>query len=202
MKISVLTSLYPSPTRPFEGVFAERRWLGMLERGHEIRVTNPVPLAPGPFLFGKWAEIAKMPRQEDRGGIPVARPRYFHVPGRVRQNARRFSKVGVRRILGGGRPDVVVVDYAWPAAVAALRLRELGIPHDNAGVFLMVGSKNLPGPVVKTLSAAIKEATEDPEVRGLIDKKLGLVTTFNGPDALAKFIAAKTAEAKSLVAKK
>lgn len=79
-------------------------------------------------------------------------------------------------------------------------LRELGVPLDTAGVFLMVGPKDLPAPILKTLSSAIEDATKDPEVRGLIDKKLGLVTTFNGPDALRKFIADKNAEARALVA--
>lgn len=127
MRIAVLTSLYPSPPRPFEGVFAEVRWQGMRARGHEVFVTQPVPLAPGPFLFGKWSEIARMPRREERGGVPVTRPRYFHVPGRARVNAARFARVGVRRLVVE-RPDVAVLDYAWPAAAAAPLLAELGIP--------------------------------------------------------------------------
>ena len=128
MNLAVLTSLYPSPPRPFEGVFAERRWQGMAQRGHQVHVVQPVPLAPGPFLFGRWAEIRKMPREEERGGIAVRRPRYFHVPSRARQNARRFARIGVRRLLAQGLPDAVVLDYAWPAAAAALGLAKRGIP--------------------------------------------------------------------------
>lgn len=128
MRIEVLTTLYPGPPRPFEGVFAERRWLGMRERGHEVHVTHPLPLAPGPFLFGRWAEIKKMPRHEVRGGIPVYRPRYLHIPGRPNFNAARFARVAVRSIESRERPDVVVIDYAWPASCAVPALVERGIP--------------------------------------------------------------------------
>jgi len=34
VRIAVLTSLYPSAIRPYEGIFAERRWTRMRARGH------------------------------------------------------------------------------------------------------------------------------------------------------------------------
>ncbi len=127
MRIAVLTSLYPSPPRPHEGVFAERRWLGMRARGHEVSVGVPLPFAP-PFARGRWAEIAAMPASERRGGVPVGRPRYLHLPGRARANARRFARAGLRALRAGPRPDVVVCDYAWPAAAAAPALAAERIP--------------------------------------------------------------------------
>ena len=108
MNIEVLTSLYPSPPRPFEGIFAERRWTGMRERGHQVRVTHPLPRTPGPFARGAWAEIRRMPAREERAGIRIERPRYLHLPGRALRNARRFQRVGLRRLLREGPPDVVV----------------------------------------------------------------------------------------------
>ena len=46
MRIAVLTSLYPLPEAPFEGLFAARKWEGMMDRGHEVEITAPVPWAP------------------------------------------------------------------------------------------------------------------------------------------------------------
>ena len=123
MQITVVTSLYPSPPRPREGVFAEERWLRMATRGHEIRVIQPVPLAP-PLARGAWGEIASMPSRESRGGIAIRRPRYLHLPGRALGNARRFARRAAGLL---GSPEVVVCDYAWPAAAIAPELRARGV---------------------------------------------------------------------------
>lgn len=125
MRVQVLTSLYPSPPRPFEGVFAERRWLGMRERGHEVRVVHPQPHAPWPLAGARYGEIRRMPRFERRGTIEVERPRYFHVPGRARGNARRFARRALEVL--DLHAEVVVCDYAWPASAIAPALRQRGI---------------------------------------------------------------------------
>jgi glycosyltransferase involved in cell wall biosynthesis len=127
MRIAVLTSLYPGPPRPHEGIFAERRWLAMSARGHDVRVVQPLPRTPGPLARGAWAELAEMPAREVRGGIPVERPRYLHLPRFPRRNARQFARAGVRRVLAGERPDVVVLDYAWPAVAAIPALGDAGL---------------------------------------------------------------------------
>lgn len=128
MRIGVLTSLYPSPERPVEGVFAERRWSGMRARGHEVTLVQPLPYAPGPLARGAWGEIRRMPRLEERLGVAVERPRYLHVPGRARFNATRFARVGWKTLARRSTSDVVVADYAWPAAAAAPLARAAGVP--------------------------------------------------------------------------
>lgn len=128
MKIVVLTSLYPSPPRPREGIFAQRRWDGMAARGHEVAVVQPVPHAPRPFATGTRADFRAMPTFETRGGLEVYRPRYVHLPRWPIGNAERFARTGVRAIKRYGAVDVVVCDYAWPAAMAAAELRELRVP--------------------------------------------------------------------------
>ncbi|MCP3920334.1 MAG: glycosyltransferase family 4 protein [bacterium] len=125
MRITVVTSLYPSPPRPHEGIFAERRWRGMRARGHTVEVVHPQPRTPGPFARGAWGEIAAMPASEERSGIPVVRPRYWHVPRRARANARRFARAALAHVAA---PDVVVCDYAWPASAIAPALAERGVP--------------------------------------------------------------------------
>lgn len=124
MQITVVTSLYPSPPRPREGVFAEERWLRMVARGHEVCVIQPVPLAP-PLARGAWGEIAAMPSRETRGGIAIRRPRYLHLPGRALGNARRFARRAAGLL---DSPEVVVCDYAWPASAIAPVLRSRAVP--------------------------------------------------------------------------
>lgn len=124
MQIAVVTSLYPTPARPFEGIFAARRWEGMLARGHAVRVVHPLPFAPLPL--GKYRDLARAPRAEVRSGVPVARPRHLHIPGRPRGNAARFAAKALAELDAGPRPDVVVCDYAWPASALAPLLAARG----------------------------------------------------------------------------
>lgn len=135
MNIRVLTSLYPSPARPHEGIFAERRWTGMRARGHSVSIVHPRPWTPPPLpLFSAdWRAIAASPPIEERSGIAVRRPRYLHLPRFPRWNALRFSRRGVRELLAEPRPDVVVADYAWPAAAAAPALDAARMPFAVCG---------------------------------------------------------------------
>ncbi len=142
MSIGVLTSLYPSPERPFEGIFAARKWEGMVARGHDVRVVVPTPWAPrllAGILPATYAEHARVPASEERGGVRVERPRYLHLPGRAIPNARSFTRAGVTCMSSGAsqstlssgthwRPDVVVCDYAWPSAAAVGAFAQAGIP--------------------------------------------------------------------------
>src|SRR5262245_43422465 len=98
LRIEVVTSLYPSEVHPVEGVFAERRWLEMLARGHEVRVTQPLPLASTWLPRARWRALARIPAHENRGGIPVERPRYLHLPGRARANATAFARAALRAL--------------------------------------------------------------------------------------------------------
>jgi glycosyltransferase involved in cell wall biosynthesis len=128
MRIAVLTSLYPSRVRPVEGVFAERRWTGMRSRGHAVRVIQPLPLASRFLPRARWRELARVPARESRAGIDVLRPRYLHLPGLARANARAFARAGLAALAREPRPEVVVLDYAWPAAAAAAPLHARGLP--------------------------------------------------------------------------
>lgn len=133
MRIAVLTSLYPSPDAPFEGIFAARKWEGMAARGHDVELVVALPWAPrvlAPVLSAERARVARAPKSEVRSGISVRRPRYLHVPKGGASNGERFARAGLAEVLRSGmpRPDVVVLDYAWPAAAAAPALAAEGIP--------------------------------------------------------------------------
>ena len=126
MRIQVVTSLYPLPDRPHEGIFAERRWSGMARRGHEVELLHPLPRAFLPSLPGRWGPIARAPAREVRSGVPIRRPRYLHLPRQARGNAARFAQVAERELAPA--VDIVVCDYAWPASRLAARLARCGGP--------------------------------------------------------------------------
>jgi glycosyltransferase involved in cell wall biosynthesis len=157
MRIALLTSLWPAPDRPREGIFAEERWRRMVARGHEVRVVRPVPWWPGllaglPLVPRSWREHAGEPRRESRAGIEVRRPRYLHWPHAPRGNARRFARCAMADLARLPEPDVVVADYAWPAAMAAAACRARGAPF-----------------VVHGRGSDVLQVREDPALRPLLE---------------------------------
>ncbi len=154
MRITVLTSLYPFPARPFEGIFAARRWEAMAQRGHEISVLIPTPWAPLPI--GPYRDIAGAPRHETRSGIPVHRPRYLHIPKQAMPNAKRFAKLALKHL--DPATDVVVCDYAWPASMIAPALKRAGVPcvvnGRGSDVLQVMGETNLGAQLAANLKAA------------------------------------------------
>jgi len=118
MRIAVVTSLFPSAVKPHEGIFALRRWAGMRRRGHDVRVVQPLPWAP-PVGRDEWRRMRSIAAHETLDGVHARRPRYLHLPGRALGNARRFAHCAERELAGAEPFDVLVADYAWPAAAVA-----------------------------------------------------------------------------------
>ena len=158
MNVGVLTSLYPSDARPVEGVFAQRRWLALQARGHVVRVVHPRPFALSWIGPAAWRAIAAAPRHENRLGLEVLRPRYWHWPARAATNAKAFAAVGVKALQSLGTVDVVFADYAWPAAQAARAVRAWGRPmviHGRGSDILQVaGEPKLRPALVDALATA------------------------------------------------
>lgn len=156
MRIIVLTSLYPSAECPREGIFAERRWLSMRDRGHEVEVLQPVPYCP-PGISGPRSRFRRIADRERRSGIQVTRPRYLHIPGAAIGNARRFARAG-SRAAAALAPELVVCDYAWPAAAACARLKNSGasvvVSARGSDVLIASSSKRLRRVFAENLQAA------------------------------------------------
>lgn len=160
-RIGVLTSLFPSPARPREGIFAMRRYQGLLARGHSIAIVQPTPRVPWPLAAlapRRFGDLAARPDQENREGLAITRPRYTHVSRLAMGNARRFAQAGLRALAAAGPLDIVICDYAWPAAMAAPRLREQGLPCLISGrgsdILEVAGEAGLAAPLTKALRAA------------------------------------------------
>ncbi|MEZ5977138.1 MAG: glycosyltransferase [Planctomycetota bacterium] len=191
MKICVLTSLFPSPPRPREGIFAQVRWSGMAARGHRVHVLQPVPHAPRPFASGERADFRAMPTFEVVAGLEVYRPRYVHLPRWPRGNAERFARTAVRGLKHFGSVDVVVMDYAWPAAVAASGVRELGVPcvvnGRGSDVLQVAGEAGLGDELAAALRAAGNWTAVSADLVGRMDELAGEpgrgVLIPNGVDA-------------------
>jgi len=166
MRVGVLTSLFPTPARPFEGIFCERRYRALVERGHDVEIVHPLPLVPpGLAALGlgpeHWRAIAGAPAREERSGLSVHRPRYVHVPRLALGNARRFAAVGRQALAARPAFDVVVCDYAWPAARAvpdepraALDVAGWVVSGRGSDVLQVRGVPALRGPLARGLRAA------------------------------------------------
>jgi teichuronic acid biosynthesis glycosyltransferase TuaC len=117
-----------------------------------------LPWAPRGFGPTHWRELAAAGARETIAGIPVEHPRYLHWPGRALRNARAFSEQALHTLLNGERPDVVIADYAWPAAQAAQGLRAEELPFVIHGrgsdVLEVAGEAGLAEP----LSAALRRS--------------------------------------------
>lgn len=97
----------------------------MAARGHQVRILQPLPRVP-PFLrSGPRADWRSYPRHQRSEGLEIVRPRYVHLPGRELGNPRRFARAALSSLAS---PDVVIADYAWPAARIAPHLAGMGIP--------------------------------------------------------------------------
>ena len=102
MRTAVLTSLFPTPGKPHQGVFAKRRWQAMAQRNHDVKIIQPLPQTPpAPFdlILGRDRALAsRAPRKEEHTDFTVDRPSYLHIPRKPVINALRFGKVAARHI--------------------------------------------------------------------------------------------------------
>jgi teichuronic acid biosynthesis glycosyltransferase TuaC len=137
LRVLTLTSLYPSSARPRHGVFVETRLQHMAATGAiDARVIAPVPWFPlRAGWCGRYADFARTPRGDCRGGIPVGYPRYFMLPAvgmGFQPDAMAVAALRAARTLAeeGFDCDVVDAHYAYPDGVAAaLVARRLGKPY-------------------------------------------------------------------------
>ncbi len=93
----------------------------MAQRNHDIHIIQPLPLTPpAPFdliLGRERVLLSRAPRKETNQNFSICRPRYLHLPRKPVNNAVRFGKIGAQCIREMDfKPDVIICDYAWPAA--------------------------------------------------------------------------------------
>ena len=83
-RILALTSMFPYPYEPTNGIFIKRQIEAIRRSGFDIRVIRPIPLVPRAISRhlpnGKWKSYGEIPHQEQRDGIHVYYLRYFVLP--------------------------------------------------------------------------------------------------------------------------
>lgn len=91
MKVLFLTMWYPNPQNPVSGTFVHEQAEALRKQGVDVRVMQPLPLAPFPInrLKASYRALAAVPEEESYAGHPVYHPRYLTLPGH-----RLFERVG------------------------------------------------------------------------------------------------------------
>lgn len=126
VKILAFTNLFPSSSRPGNGVFLKHRLHHLSQvTGVELRVLVPVPWFPFKArIFGSYAKLARTPREEGTGQISARFMRYPMVP-KVSMWLTPFSiaiaaLTVIRHIKRSGfDPDIIDAYYLYPDGVAA-----------------------------------------------------------------------------------
>ncbi len=119
------TLVYPTPERPMQGVFVQRR----LEAMHDVSplaVVSPRPWFPvlRPVVRSMDIDAIAVP--------PVVRPRMFYVPGVLKSRDADYYAAafmaGLRCVADRLQTKVVDAHFEWPDAVGAWRVaREVGL---------------------------------------------------------------------------
>jgi teichuronic acid biosynthesis glycosyltransferase TuaC len=135
LRVLVLSTLFPNRTRPLFGTFVERQTLGLAARSDvEVQIVVPRGLPPAPFdRHSRYRADAVLPEREDWQGVPLYRPRFFHLP---KIGVRYDPQMMVRALLPLLRDirqqfafDVIAAEFFSPDGPAAVTLgRKLGVP--------------------------------------------------------------------------
>jgi len=128
-----ISTLYPSPQRPGFGGFVARQMEALAARGDwEVTVINPIGLPP--LRFGRYANLARTPRHEDRSNVKVYHQPFTLIPrlsGRFNPTLLARSVLPLARRLHQETPfDVVDAQFFYPDGPAAARIAAtLGLPY-------------------------------------------------------------------------
>lgn len=129
MKLLTFSTLYPNAVQPNHGIFVETRLRYLIASGQaQSRVVAPVPWFPSAHpRFGRYADFARVPAQEQRNGIQVSHPRYALLPKVGMSMAPWLLANSVKSAIGrlideGYDFDVLDAHYFYPDGVAAVML--------------------------------------------------------------------------------
>ena len=126
MRILTISTLYPNMEAPIHGVFVENR-LRQLVKTRRLKATVVAPVPWFPFkasIFGRYAQMARVPSTETRHGLQVDHPRFAIVP-KIGMSLAPFLlylslRRHLRRTLNNGEGfDLIDAHYVYPDGVAA-----------------------------------------------------------------------------------
>lgn len=135
LRVLSLSTLYPNDRQPNFGVFVERQMQAVAARDDvDLVMVNPLGVPPFPLsLHPRYRALARVAREEQRGGVSVLRPRFTTLPGPLcRFNAAAEARAVLplaRRLHAEAPFDLVDAQFFWPDGPAALRAaRTLDLP--------------------------------------------------------------------------
>lgn len=136
MKVLFLTMWYPNPQNPVSGTFVHEQAQALRKEGVDVRVMQPLPMAPFPvtLLKNSYRALAAMPDEENYAGHPVYHPRYLTLPGhRLYQRVGDWMYHAIRsRIESLYREwpfDILHAHATYPCGYAANRCRDELFPQ-------------------------------------------------------------------------
>lgn len=128
LRVLSLSTLYPNDHTPNFGVFVERQMQAVAARGDvQLTVLNPIGLPPFPLsLHPRYRALRGVTAVEQRGGVPVLRPRFTLLPGiggRFNAGAIARAVLPLARQLHADAPfDLVDAQFFYPDGPAAVRI--------------------------------------------------------------------------------
>lgn len=131
MKVLFLTMWYPNAQNPVSGTFVHEQAQALRKQGVDVRVMQPLPMAPFPVTLFKQAyrDLAAVPDEERHAGHPVYHPRYLTLPGhRLYERVGDWMHHAIRqRIVSLHRQwpfDIIQAHSTYPCGHAANRCRD------------------------------------------------------------------------------
>ncbi|MCG4579507.1 glycosyltransferase family 4 protein [Clostridium cochlearium] len=137
MKVLIISHMYPSTFNSMAGIFVHQQVKTLKEKGIEVKVISPVPLAPFPLnlISKKWARYREIPYKTNIEGIEVYYPRYLEFPkGIMFHRSGFFMAKGIKRIINKVykefKFDLIHSHVAVPDGYAGMILnKEFKVPH-------------------------------------------------------------------------
>jgi glycosyltransferase involved in cell wall biosynthesis len=129
MRVLIVTREFPNAEDPSFAPF-NRQQFAALARRCDVEVLATIPWFPGAGFFPRWSVAgrwASVPRAEQIDGVPVAHPRYVHLPriGRGAAGALYAATLAPQALRRLGRFDVLLGSWAFPDGVGAVALAGL-----------------------------------------------------------------------------
>jgi len=136
MRVLFLTMWYPNAENPVSGTFVHEQAEALRQQGVEVRIMQPIPLAPFPLPLIKksYRALAALPDEEQYAGHPVYHPRYLTLPAhslyeRVGDWMFRGIRAQIAALYKEWPFDVIHAHATYPCGYAANRCRDELFPQ-------------------------------------------------------------------------
>ena len=135
MRVLFLTISYPNAENPVSGTFVHQQAVALRQAGVDIRIVQPLPLAPFPisWLKDSYHKIASIPYYDSYQGFAVWHPRYLLLPANLLfEWAGDWMYLAIRRTVADLYAqwpfNLIHTHTTYPCGYAANRIRNARFP--------------------------------------------------------------------------